>query len=328
MSAGPGMYPFFRLDDPVRVDQAALLRRLACPDGPVDVVLDTDTYNEIDDQYALAYLVLNPLRLRMQAVYAAPFCNAKASSPAEGMRKSRAEIAHILSLMGRADLLDRVREGSPGYLPDERTPVDSPAARDLAERAMRYTPENPLYVIAIAAITNVASALLLNPGIRDRIVVVWLGGHALHWPHNHEFNMFQDVAAARVVLGCGAAVVLLPCQGVVSAFSTTESELRENLKGQNALCDYLYTYTVSECRRANAARNWSKPIWDVTAVAWLLGGYTEDRLIPSPIPEYDHRWGQDCRRHMIRYVYHIHRDKLFDDLFDKLRSFRSLNDHR
>ena len=33
-------------------DNAALAARLRRPAGPVKVVLDTDTYNEIDDQYA------------------------------------------------------------------------------------------------------------------------------------------------------------------------------------------------------------------------------------------------------------------------------------
>ena len=321
MAKWPDTYPFFKLEEPVKVDESALLRRLQVPEEPVDVILDTDTYNEIDDQYALAYLVLHAEKLRLQAVYAAPFCNFKAASPAEGMHRSRDEIAHILALMGRSDLEEKVFSGSETYLSDEQTAVSSPAANDLAERAMAYTPDKPLYVIAIGAITNIASALLLNPQIRDRIVIVWLGGHALHWPHNHEFNLFQDVAAARVVLGCGAAVVLLPCMGVVSAFATTEPELRENLKGKNALCDYLYDYTTSECKASLKAKCWSKAIWDVTAVAWLLGGFMDDQIITSPIPEYDHRWGQDCRRHVIRYVYHINRDKLFDDLFDRLRSF-------
>ncbi len=315
-------YPPFQIEDPVRVDQAALLRRLDPPEGPVDVVIDTDTYNEIDDQYALAYLVLNPERLHLKAICAAPFFNGKSDSPADGMRKSRAEISHILRLMNRTDLESIVHSGSERYLPDEKTPVDSPAARALAQLALRYTPDAPLYVIAIGAITNVASALLLEPGIRDRVVIVWLGGHALHWPDNHEFNLMQDVAAARVVLGCGAAVVLLPCMGVVSAFTTTEPELRENLKGKNALCDYLYSYTVSECSAASEVKAWSKQIWDVTAVGWLLGGFMDDAVITSPIPEYDHRWGHDCRRHIIRCVYHIHRDSLFDDLFGRLRSFR------
>ena len=55
--------------------------------------------------------------------------------------------------------------------------------------------------------------------------------------------------ARRVALGCGAAVVLVPCMGVVDAFATTAPELRENLLGKNALCDYLCIYTISQCKR-------------------------------------------------------------------------------
>ncbi len=75
---------------------------------------------------------------------------------------------------------------------------------------MNYTPEKPLYVLAIGAITNVASAILKNPDIIDRIVIVWLGGNVLHWPENKEFNLYQDVAAARIIFECGAALVQLP----------------------------------------------------------------------------------------------------------------------
>ena len=85
MANWPDTYSFFKLENPVSVDQSSLLRRLQRPTDPVDVVLDTDTYNEIDDQYALAYLVLHGEQLRLQAIYAAPFCNDKAASPAEGM---------------------------------------------------------------------------------------------------------------------------------------------------------------------------------------------------------------------------------------------------
>ena len=159
----------------------------------------------------------------------------------------------------------------------------------------------------------------MKPEIRDRIVLVWLGGNALHWHDNHEFNLFQDIAGARVALGCGAAVVLVPCMGVVDAFATTAPELRENLLGKNALCDYLCNYTISQCNGYKKIACWSKPIWDVTAVGWLLDGrFMQDEIIQSPIPEYDHRWGQDKRRHVIRYVYHINRDALFEDLFAKL----------
>lgn len=116
----PTTYPFFHVDQPEQVDNAALLRRLQRPEGPVDVVLDTDTYNEIDDQYALAYLIKNDEKLKLKAIYAAPFCNNKAATPAIGMQKSYDEIKNILSLMGRTDLLDCTYRGSESYLPDEK----------------------------------------------------------------------------------------------------------------------------------------------------------------------------------------------------------------
>ena len=192
-------------------DNEGLLRRLRKPAGKIDVVLDTDAYNEVDDQYALAFLVKSPEKLNLKAVYAAPFYNTKSSSPADGMEKSYAEIMRILSLMKRDDLAGLVKRGSPAYLPSETEWVDSQASRDLAERAMQYSAERPLYVVAIGAITNIASALLLRPEITERIVVIWLGGHAFHWPDNKEFNIAQDVSAARVLFNCGVAVVLLPC---------------------------------------------------------------------------------------------------------------------
>lgn len=300
-------------------DISALIRRLERPAGPVDVVIDTDTFNEIDDQFALAYLIRNSDRLRLRGIYAAPFLNARVNSPAEGMDKSYQEIFNILRMMNRADLGGLVFRGSERFLPDEATPADSPAARDLAERAMRYTPEKPLYVIAIAAITNIASALLLEPAIAERMVIVWLGGHAFEWPNNHEFNLRQDVAAARVIFDSGAAVVLLPCAGVVSAFATTQPELETWLRGKNALCDYLVKVTCDEAAESKRGACWSKAIWDVTAVGWLLDErFMADRLEHSPVPQYDHRWSFSKDRLPIRYVYHIYRDRLMEDLFRKL----------
>ena len=69
------------------INTAELLKRLEHPSGRVDVVLDTDTFNEIDDQFALAYLICSKEKLNLQAVYAAPFSNEKAKDPAEGMEK-------------------------------------------------------------------------------------------------------------------------------------------------------------------------------------------------------------------------------------------------
>ena len=184
---------------------------------------------------------------------------------------------------------------------------------------MGYSPQQPLYVVAIGAITNVASALLMNPQIKERIVVVWLGGHSTAWPDTQEFNMAQDIAAARVVFGCGVPLVQLPCMGVVSAFTVSGDELAAQLAGKNALCDYLAQHTAETVRRYTQSPIWSRPVWDVTAVGWLLGGgMMQDMLIPAPIPQYDFHYSFDPNRHPIRYVYHIERDALLRDLVEKL----------
>lgn len=301
------------------IDNARLIRRLEKPKGRVDVVIDTDTYNEIDDQYALSYLIKSDEKLDLKAIYAAPFFNEKSTGPADGMEKSYREIMNVLTLLEREDLKEHVYRGSTEYLPSETEPVISDAAKDLAKRAMDYTEEHPLYVVAIAAITNVASALLLNPDIKNRIVLIWLGGNATNWPDNKEFNLYQDVAGARIVFGCGVPLVQLPCMGVVSAFTTSGPELEYHLRGKNKLCDYLVNVTTTEAAACNGGPVWTRPIWDVTAVAWLLDDdFEEDCLIHSPIPEYDNRYAFDNNRHFIKYVYHIKRDKLFADLFAKL----------
>jgi inosine-uridine nucleoside N-ribohydrolase len=299
----------------------ALLKRLTKPAGPVDVVLDTDTYNEIDDQFALALLVKSPEKLNVKGLYAAPFYNSNSSSPADGMEKSYNEIINLLSLMKRDDLKNIVKRGSEKYLPSETEAVDSPAARALVDLAMQHSPEKPLYVVSIGAITNVASALLLKPEINDRVVIVWLGGHAREWPDTREFNMAQDIAAARVVFNSGAAVVQLPAMGVVSSFTSSGPELEYWLKGKNELCDYLVDYTTRSALKDGGLPNWTRVIWDVTAVGWLLDGdFMLDRLEHIPIPQYDHHYSFDPNRHFYRYVYHINRDKLFKKLFDTLAS--------
>lgn len=294
------------------------LSMLEVPQGPIDVVIDTDAYNEIDDQFAISYAMRCPERLKVRALYAAPFLNQNSVSPEDGMVRSEAEIRKLLDLLGEKR---PVYAGSRAYLADEQTPQVSPAAEDLCARAMAYTPEHPLYVVCLGCVTNVASALLMKPDIEDRIVIVSLGGHALEWEDNYEFNLRQDVAAARVVYASGAPLVMLPCQQVVSSLSTTGPELNHWLRGKNALCDYLVQHTVDEVKKYAEGRAWSRVIWDVAAIAWLMNDnqrFMRSRLMPTPMPGYDHRWHFPEGTPLCRYVYYASRDDVFSDMFNRL----------
>ncbi|MDP4133623.1 MAG: nucleoside hydrolase, partial [Bacillota bacterium] len=167
----------------------------------------------------------------------------------------------------------------------------------------------------------VASALKLNPNIKENIVIVWLGGHARECSDTKEFNLWQDVAASRVIFGSGAPIVQLPCMGVVSDFSITEPILKANLSLKNELCDYLLTHTIDECKKFFNTASFSKVIWDVTAVAWLLNDndkFMESRITDVLMPGYDGYYEKVPLRIPMRYVTRIFRDKLFEDLFLKL----------
>ena len=302
--------------------QEQYCKKLTVPRGKIDVVLDTDAYNEIVDQFAIGYMLRSAQKFNIKGICAAPFFNRNADSVADGMHRSYYEILKLLELAGKEELKPFVFRGSEEYLPNETTPVESEAAAFMAELADRYSPDNPLYIVAIGAITNVASAILKNPRMVENCVVIWLGGHAKHVPHAAaEFNMQQDVAAARVVFGCGVALVQLPCQGGVGHLATSKYELQYWLKGKNKLCDYLCENTIKAAESYASGKPWTRVIWDVAAVAWLLdedGRFMKDMLIPSPVPQYDLHYACDERRHFIRYVYEINRDALFEDLFSVL----------
>ncbi len=292
-----------------------LVRRLTLPEGKLDMVLDTDTYNEVDDQFALAYALLSPERLNVQAVYAAPFYNSRSTGPADGMEKSYDEILRFLGKMNVSPE-GLVFKGSTSWLPDGATPVDSPAARDLIEKAMARPEGDLLYVVAIGAITNVASALLMEPKIADKIAIVWLGGHPTSYPTAQEFNLSQDVPAARVVFNSGAPVTLVPCMGVASHLLTTVAELESCIGGKNELCDALIDIVRGYSDDHFA---WAKEIWDVSTIAYLINpDWLPSKLSPSPLLTDDSKWGRDERRHPIRECYICHRNPVFKDLFEKL----------
>src|SRR5690349_19126867 len=101
---------------------ARRLELLDLPAARVRMVLDTDTYNEIDDQFALVYALLSAEQLAVEAVYAAPFHNKRSSGPADGMRKSYEEILRVLGRLGHPSG-GFVFHGSECWLADDGRPV-------------------------------------------------------------------------------------------------------------------------------------------------------------------------------------------------------------
>ena len=283
--------------------------RLIPPRGPIRMVLDTDAYNEVDDQFALAYALLAPEVLTLEAVYAAPFHNNRSTGPADGMERSYQEILAVLERMNSA--FDVVLRGSQNYLSAAGEAVDSPAARDLVARGLAS--DEPLYVAAIGAPTNVASALLLEPSLVGRIIVVWVAGHPLDWPTAREFNLEQDLHASRVLFDSGVPLVQIPGRLVAEQLRTTIPELNACLRGHGALADYLCDIVAGY---TTEPIGWSKVIWDISAIAWMVqADWVPTVLTSTPILTAEVTYSRDPSRPLMRLARICHRDAIFRDLF-------------
>lgn len=338
-------------------------QKLKIPPGKIRLIIDTDAKNEVDDQFAIAWALRSPERFEVEAVYAAPFfheCHknfeaskedvqqtssvlGSAKDPADGMRQSYDEIKKIYELMN-IDCQGRVFYGSERYIGEDGNPVISEAAHDLVRRARES--KETLYVAALGAVTNIASAILIAPEIVENLVVIWLGGQPLEFGHGLEFNMMQDLKASQILLDCGVPLVVIPCMNVASMLSVSESELRENLKGKNEISDYLYRTVAEQFKDIESEKSfmkvdrggylrgredydeeylsqfetshisWSRIIWDISVIAFLKNpNWILSKYVPAPILNQDLTYGQAEDRHVIKVATYCWRNFVFGDLF-------------
>lgn len=279
------------------------------------VVLDTDAFNEVDDQFAIAYTLFSRERIDLKALYAAPFLNGRVRTPEEGMEQSYDEILHILRLCGREGAVP-VYRGARTFLTSQGSSGINPAAEDLARRAMEYTADSPLYVVAIGAPTNVSSALLRHPQIADRIVVLWLGGNTLDQADAREFNLEQDILSSQVLFDSAVRLVLFPCGGVVDRLRIDVAALRQRL-GSGPLADYL-THIVDQYQEKEFGDE--KVIWDVAPIAWLLEeAWVPAEVVEAPVLTEACTWLKLNGRKAINCAFGVDKHAIFADLFQKLR---------
>ena len=282
--------------------------------APPRVVLDTDTYNEIDDQFAVAYLLRASDLVQTEALYAAPFHNKRSESPADGMEKSYEEIEQLLSRLGMPDFPHF--RGARATMPDPQTPVESETTEDLIARGRRASSEARLTIIAIGAITNVASALVRAPDLAQTCNVVWLGGNYPGWPRSGEFNLNGDLEAARALFASGVPVYLVPARGVASHLTTTGEELAAHLNLDDPLCRFLYDRFVEY---GPADTIWAKEIWDIAGVAWCVLPESVGS-IPMPVPGIadDGAFVMKPAERFIRVAVELDRNAIYRDLTARL----------
>jgi purine nucleosidase len=206
------------------------------------VIIDTDAKNEADDQFAIVHALLSP-SLEVRGLIAAHFGTSRSN---RSMEESREEIDLLLDLLGHEHQVT-VANGAPEAITGEQTPLNSAGAQLIIVESKLATAQEPLFVAFLGPLTDMASAILLDPDIVYRdVVVIWIGGVGYGGVETYpgvEFNLRNDIAAANVVYDSGITVWQVP-SNVYSQVSVSYAELEEKIGGTSKLADYLINQMV------------------------------------------------------------------------------------
>ena len=283
------------------------------------VIIDTDAKNEADDQFAIAHALLSP-SLEVRGLIAAHF---GASRSNRSMKESREEIDLLLDLMGLEQQVP-VANGAPTGIPDEQTPRDSDGAQLIIAESKLASRAEPLYVAFLGPLTDMASAILLDPELVSReVVVIWIGGVGYGGVETYpgiEFNLRNDIPAANLVFDSGITLWQVP-SNVYSQVSVSYTELEEKIGGTSKLADYLISQMVEWNRMYWPEPIESRSLGDSPAISLML--YTRGgnfRIVPAP------RFGQEGHYlpgsgHPVRVVEAVDVRFLLEDMFAKIRKF-------
>ena len=260
----------------------SLLLMSVCAQARIPVVLSTDVGNEIDDQWAIVYLLAQP-EFDVRGILSAHAPSLPDPSAHASYLILKDAVEHRMGLVAHPPLL----EGSSLPLADRSTPRPSAAATFLLHEAKSFTPENRLTVVVIGAATDVSSALLMDPTLADRIRVVAMALKDFSPNGAHEYNEENDPRAWQVLLASRVPLAVGTGETCQRYLSLTYTEARAMLAGHGPVAEWLWSeYQVWYYRQVKPLRvpDFSKPwvIWDVITLAYLRGLATATTL-PRPM---------------------------------------------
>lgn len=239
----------------------------------IRVIIDTDTANEIDDQFALAYALANKDLLDIEAITLEPFVvGYKHISPADSLIESKNETNRILRLMGLKNP-KLVYKGCDDFFTNGYCQENA-----AVKKIISVAKKGKVTILALGVLANVAVALSLAPEIADNINVVWLGTKHIYHETFDDSNYRKDKDAFEFVIKSRAEMTVIP--SYIGKFIVTSTYELEKSIAVNDIGRYLLRIAKSynfENQEAGV-----KTIYDVAPVAYLLHPEMfEARTIPA-----------------------------------------------
>ncbi|MBQ7670664.1 MAG: nucleoside hydrolase [Clostridia bacterium] len=289
------------------------------------VILDTDTDNEVDDQFALAYAI-GAGRVELLSVNAAPFSHPERDITFKmGADASYVEIGRVLEAYGGK--IPYFRGAETTIDQNGGLPVDSPAARNIIDTAMAS--DEIIYVLGIGAGTNIASAIMMEPAIKEKICVIWLCANELHCEHIYEYNLDQDFAAGKEILNSGVPFIMCPAWNVTGVLWVNMWTIKEKIAGKSPLCELLWQLINQVWYWVGKPQGYGRTLWDIASVAILeVPEYAHLKIVKAPIFTDEHKFAFDDSRHDIIYLEKLDRDEIYENLWEILPSIECTGTYR
>jgi inosine-uridine nucleoside N-ribohydrolase len=289
----------------------------ALPASPLAVVLATDCGVEMDDQWALAHLLLSQ-EFALRAVITTHASSIGFSS-ATSAKKAAEVIARVLPAAGSPP--PPVVPGSDSPLREATTPRENPGVDMLLELSRSFSASRRLVIFATGAGTDVASAILKDPSIVNRVSVVAMGFDG--WPGGGDgFNVKNDPLAWRIILNSDVPVVVGSGAVTKRGLRLTRAEAAALMRPHGAVGEYLYSLFDDWLRRQAtivalyvAPETWV--VWDEVVVAYALG-MARGNEVPRPQLEADLSFSHPETSRRITWLTEIDTDRVWLDFTKKI----------
>lgn len=285
----------------------------------IRLIVDTDAKNEADDQFAIVQALLSP-KFEHVGLIAAHFGQNRC---ADSMMQSYHELEKIFALMD-FPAENMIYKGAETAIPDKQTPVVSEGAELIIREAMKED-DRPLYVIFLGAITDLASAYLMEPRIAKRLTAIWIGGG--RYPNGGpEFNLGNDIHGANVVFSSPIELWQVP-KNVYEMMPVSLAELDYKVapcgKIGRYLLDQLNEHAHEEGPRKSTFRTGETwVLGDNPAVGLLLHEHRfEYDWVQAPMITSDMSYVHTGLNRPIRVYKSIDSRLILDDMYAKLALF-------
>lgn len=285
------------------------------------VILSTDVGNEIDDQWAIAYLLASP-ELNVLGIISAHAPSLPAPSAHSTYLVLRDEVENRLGLRDHVPLF----EGSSLPLHDTHTPQPNSGTNLILDQSRNFGKENRLVILTIGAATDVASAILQDPTIVDRISILAMAFTNRSVSGGKEYNVENDVKAWQVLLNSDVPLTVGSGDVCRAYLALSFGQAKELISGHGPVGAWLwgeyqtwYYRTVKPLRVNDFSKPWI--IWDIITLAYVKGMATGETL-PRPRLEDDLSLRLATSGKTMTWITAVDSKRMWTDFVDQLDDFQ------